>query len=240
MDSISITDIGSRRKVNQDYVFSSLSPIGKLPNLFIVADGMGGHKAGDFASKYSVKTFIENIKKSSRELPVEIITKALEDTNQALIKEAQGNQDLDGMGTTFVVATIIDQYMYVANIGDSRLYIINDKIKQITQDHSLVEEMVKEGKIDREDARVHPNKNVITRALGVHNKIVPDFFELNLLKGDTILMCSDGLTNMLEDQEIMEIIKNNSNRLELASKDLVDKANQRGGKDNISVIIVKL
>ena len=226
--------------MNQDYVFSSLSPIGKLPNLFIVADGMGGHKAGDFASKYSVKTFIENIKKSSRELPVEIITKALEDTNQALIKEAQGNQDLDGMGTTFVVATIIDQYMYVANIGDSRLYIINDKIKQITQDHSLVEEMVKEGKIDREDARVHPNKNVITRALGVHNKIVPDFFELNLLKGDTILMCSDGLTNMLEDQEIMEIIKNNSNRLELASKDLVDKANQRGGKDNISVIIVKL
>ena len=240
MDSISITDIGSRRKVNQDYVFSSLSPIGKLPNLFIVADGMGGHKAGDFASKYSVKTFIENIKKSSRELPVEIITKALEDTNESLIEEAQGNQDLDGMGTTFVVATVIDGYMYVANIGDSRLYIINDKIKQITQDHSLVEEMVKEGKIDREDARVHPNKNVITRALGVHNKIVPDFFELNLLKGDTILMCSDGLTNMLEDQEIMEIIKNNSNRLELASKDLVDKANQRGGKDNISVIIVKL
>lgn len=240
MDSISITDIGLNRKVNQDYVFSSVSPIGKLPNLFIVADGMGGHKAGDFASKYSVKKFIENIKKSSRELPIEMIRKALEDTNESLMEEAQGNQDLDGMGTTFVVATIIDGYMYVANIGDSRLYTINDKIRQVTQDHSLVEEMVKEGKIDREDARVHPNKNVITRALGVHNKVVADFFELNLLKGDIVLMCSDGLTNMLEDQEIMEIIKNNSNRLELASKDLVDKANQRGGKDNISVIIVKL
>jgi PPM family protein phosphatase len=240
LDSISITDIGLKRQINQDFVYCTEKPVGKLPNLFIVADGMGGHKAGDFASKFSVEVFIKKIKESQRDLPIEIIREALELTNELLHVKAHENSDLNGMGTTFVAATIYDKHLYVANIGDSRLYIINNHIKQITKDHSFVEEMVKKGKIDPSDARFHPNKNIITRALGVYDEVTPDFFELNLEKGDIVLMCSDGLSNMLEDKEIMEIVNNYQDKLGMASKELVDKANQRGGKDNISVIIVKL
>ncbi len=240
MESISITNIGLKRKTNQDFVFISEEPVGKLDNLFIVADGMGGHNAGDFASKYSVDKFVDHVKANTSDIPISIIRDAIEATNEAILEKTKHNEELKGMGTTFVVATIFGEHLYVANVGDSRLYIIDEGIRQITKDHSLVQEMIETGKLDQDDVRTHPNKNVITRAIGADKRIVVDFFEVNLQKGSIILMCSDGLTNMLKDEEIMNIVVNNNDRLDVAIESLVDRANEQGGKDNISIIIVKL
>ncbi len=240
MKSFSITDVGEKRQINQDYIFCEENSIGGLPNLFIVADGMGGHNAGDYASRFCVEVFTEQIRKNEQKTPVGMIEEALQYTNDLLIEQARDNNGLEGMGTTFVAATIIDSVMYVANVGDSRLYVIGDGIKQITEDHSLVEEMVKTGEIARQDMRFHPNKNIITRALGANTKVVTDYFEINLKEDDTVLICSDGLTNMLDDQEIMKIVKQYPEDLEKAAKTLVQRANENGGKDNISIVIVKL
>ncbi|MHB8128672.1 MAG: Stp1/IreP family PP2C-type Ser/Thr phosphatase [Mobilitalea sp.] len=239
MKAFSITDIGERRRINQDYVFCSQNTIGKLPNLFIVADGMGGHNAGDYASRFCVEFFKHKIEESDLISPIALIEAAITETNDILISKAQEQTELEGMGTTFVVATIFDLVMYVANIGDSRLYVIGKEMKQITEDHSLVEAMVKTGELDRNEARVHPNKNIITRALGANTYVEPDFFEVNLEEGDTVLMCSDGLTNMLEDETIERIIRENDN-LETAAETLVKCANQNGGKDNIAINIIKV
>jgi protein phosphatase len=240
LKAFSITDIGERRKVNQDYVFCEENAIGKLPNLFIVADGMGGHNAGDYASRFCVESFTQRIKESEHASPIAMIEKAIKETNEILHSKAQEQIELEGMGTTFVAATIFDKEMFVANIGDSRLYVIGKEMKQITEDHSLVEAMVKTGELDRDEARVHPNKNIITRALGANATVEPDFFEVNLEENDIVLMCSDGLTNMLDDRTIERIIRENSDQLETAAETLVRYANQNGGKDNIAIIIIKV
>lgn len=239
MESFAITDIGLKRKMNQDFVFCEQNLIGSLPNLFIVADGMGGHKAGDFASRFSVENVVEYIRNSKITSPIRLFEEAIKETNALLLKEAKENQSLEGMGTTFVIATIVDEIMYVANIGDSRLYIIHDDIKQITRDHSLVEEMVKNGEINKSEARFHPNKNIITRALGASGEATPDFFEVALKKDDIILMCSDGLSNMIDDAEIFEIVTSRKDKINSAVRALVEKANEYGGKDNITAIVVK-
>jgi protein phosphatase len=239
LKAFSITDIGERRRINQDYVFCSENTIGKLPNLFIVADGMGGHNAGDYASRFCVEFFTQRIKDSEIISPIASIEAAIKETNDILLSQAQEKIELEGMGTTFVVATIFDKEMYVANVGDSRLYVIGKEMKQITEDHSLVEAMVKTGELNRCEARVHPNKNIITRAIGANQSVEPDFFEVNLEEGDTVLMCSDGLTNMLEDETIERIIRENDNP-ETAAETLVKCANQNGGKDNIAIIIIKV
>ena len=239
MKAFSITDIGERRRINQDYVFCSEDAIGILPNLFIVADGMGGHNAGDYASRFCVDFFRHKVEASDMESPVSMIKVAIMETNDALREEALEQSELEGMGTTFVVATIFDKEMYVANIGDSRLYVIGKEMKQVTEDHSLVEAMVKTGELNRSEARVHPNKNIITRALGANAEVEPDFFEVKLEEGDTVLMCSDGLTNMLEDETIERIIRENDD-LETTAATLVKHANQNGGKDNIAIIIIKI
>ena len=239
MIAYSITDIGERRKINQDYVYCCDTKIGSLPNLFIVADGMGGHNAGDYASRFCVEFFTDRIKESSHTLPISAIETALKETNEALRQKAEEQIDYEGMGTTFVVATILDKKMYVANIGDSRLYVIRKEMKQITEDHSLVEAMVRTGKLDREEARQHPNKNIITKALGANAEVEPDFFEVELEEGDTVLMCSDGLTNMLEDEHIIEIIREYKDP-QAAADTLVKAANNNGGIDNISIILIKI
>ena len=138
---------------------------------------MGGHNAGDYASRFSVEYFKQRIEESEMELPVSSIEAALKETNSSLRTIADEKVELEGMGTTFVVATILDQEMYVANVGDSRLYVIGKEMKQITEDHSLVEAMVRTGELDRDQARIHPIKNIITRALGANEKLEPDFFE---------------------------------------------------------------
>lgn len=239
MKAFSITDIGERRRINQDYVFCSETAVGKLPNLFIVADGMGGHNAGDYASRFCVEFFKQKIEDSSIDLPIASIEEALKETNDMLRSKAQEKVELEGMGTTFVAATIFNKEMYIANVGDSRLYVIGKEMKQITEDHSLVEAMVRTGELNRSEARVHPNKNIITKAVGVNEILEPDFFEMSLEDGDTVLMCSDGLTNMLEDETIEQIIRENDN-LETTAEILVKRANQNGGKDNIAVIIIKV
>ncbi len=239
LKTFSITDIGRTRKLNQDFVYTSEMPLGNLPNVFIVADGMGGHNAGDYASKVTVETIIREIEASFEKNPIKIFGKAIEVANEMIRKKAKEDAELEGMGTTVVVATCMGKYLQIANVGDSRLYIIRDKeIKQITKDHSLVEEMVRMGGIGREEARNHPDKNIITRAIGAGDNVEPDFFAEELTEGDVILMCSDGLTNMLEDEEIRMILSGARDIVEKA-QDLVQAANANGGKDNISVILIE-
>ncbi|NLK99704.1 MAG: Stp1/IreP family PP2C-type Ser/Thr phosphatase [Clostridiales bacterium] len=240
MKAFSITDIGEKRRINQDYVFCEVNAIGNLPNLFIVADGMGGHNAGDYASRFCVEFITENIRNSDIESPIALIEEAIKDTNKQLYEKSKQQIDYEGMGTTLVVATIYDNDMYVANIGDSRLYVIGKEIRQITEDHSLVQAMVKTGELDRDEAKAHPNKNIITRALGTNETAQPDFFEVELAEDDIVLMCSDGLTNMLNDETIEQIIKENADDPKIAAETLVKQANENGGKDNITVIIVKV
>ena len=160
-------------------------------------------------------------------------------TNSLLLTEAQADPAKNGMGTTIVAATVIGNTLYAANVGDSRLYVINQEdITQITRDHSLVEEMVRLGEVRKEDAKDHPDKNIITRAVGVVPELSVDFFEVELKPGDTVLMCSDGLTNMIEDEEIKKIVLGQRDIVEKAEK-LIDTANGNGGKDNITVVLIE-
>ena len=242
LETYSATDIGRKRQLNQDYVFSSAKPLGNMPNLFIVADGMGGHNAGDYASKCTTETVVSEIQNSFEKNPTIIIKKAIKTANAKIRKEASEHENLFGMGTTLVTATIIGKYLQVSNIGDSRLYLLNkDGLRQITEDHSLVEEMIRLGGLSREDARLHPDKNIITRAIGAKDEVEADFFTEELEAGDIVLMCSDGLTNMLEDKEI-EAILLNPEKEELIQKGdaLIKAANENGGKDNIAVVLVRL
>ena len=237
----SVTDIGRIRKINQDYVFTSEVPIGALPNLFIVADGMGGHKAGEYASKCAVETIVGEANLSTERNAVRAISKAVRVANRRIRKKALSDDNYFGMGTTLVVATIDDNGLTVANVGDSRLYVIReDEINQITIDHSLVEEMVQMGELERKKARNHPDKNIITRAIGVMDEVDVDFFEVDeVVAGDIILMCSDGLSNMLEDTEILGIIQSGGSLSDRAKR-LVAAANMNGGRDNIAVVLVEL
>jgi len=237
LKTFSITDIGRRRKVNQDYVYTSEEPVGNLPNLFIVADGMGGHNAGDFAAKLAVETMLKEIEASTEQNTKVVFGRAISAANECVHRMAGENPELEGMGTTVVAATCIGNYLKVANVGDSRLYVVNKEIKQITVDYSLVEEMVRMGGLDRANARNHPDKNIITRAVGVSAGVEADFFTVELKEGDTVLMCSDGLTNMLEDEEIRMLLDGARDMVEKA-QELVRAANENGGRDNISVILI--
>lgn len=239
MNTFSITDIGKKRQMNQDFVYCREDRIGMFPNLFIVADGMGGHNAGDFASRFAVEEFVGQVQGSTRKTIISSMEDAIRQTNRRLMEQAAANADLHGMGTTFVAATILDKELYVANIGDSRLYIIKkDSIFQVTQDHSLVEEMIRRGELGRDEARFHPNKNVITRALGANVDIMADYFEITLLPDDIVLMCSDGLSNMMDDAEMMSVVNADRDDLEKAGMRLLMLANEYGGKDNISILLV--
>ncbi|MCI9387222.1 MAG: Stp1/IreP family PP2C-type Ser/Thr phosphatase [Lachnospiraceae bacterium] len=235
----SITDVGRRREINEDYLFTSDEPVGNLPNLFIVADGMGGHNAGDYASKHAVERAVMSIRDFTDEYDAEnILQKAIDDANTHINRVSRQNSSLKGMGTTFVAATFEDNHVTVANVGDSRLYVVNDFITQITKDHSLVEEMVDMGGIDREAARKHPDKNIITRAVGVKEYVLVDFFDVHIGRKEKLLLCTDGLTNMLKDEEIHKIIVGSSS-LEDAGRRLIEAANENGGRDNIAVVLVE-
>lgn len=237
--SYALTDIGQKRQLNQDYIYHSETPVGNLPNVFIVADGMGGHNAGDYASRLAVETVVEEIGASFEKNAVKILNNAIRRANEQLRKRAREDKALSGMGTTIVAATCIGRYLEVANVGDSRLYVISDEIRQITEDHSLVEEMVRMGGLDKETARNHPDKNIITRAVGARRDVEVDFFNVELQTGDLVLLCSDGLTNMVDDEMICRILKGDGN-LEDRVEELMKTANENGGKDNISVIVIEL
>lgn len=237
MKTFSITDIGLHRKTNQDYFYTSEMPVGNLPNLFIVADGMGGHNAGEYASKHAVDTIVAVAEQSGEAEPAAILEEAIREANRELLKKAAEDESMRGMGTTIVAATIAGTSLCVANVGDSRLYLVNEEINQITRDHSLVEEMVRLGEMDKEAARSHPDKNIITRAVGAAEEIEIDFFEAELDAADEILLCSDGLTNMVEDEDIRRLIKGQRDAAEKAER-LIGTANRNGGRDNITVVVI--
>lgn len=238
LKTFSLTDIGKKRTMNQDFVYSCEEPIGNLDNLFIVADGMGGHNGGGFASSYTVEVMTEVIKKSDEVLPRKIFEEAISKANEAIRKKASENPELSGMGTTVVAATCQGDCLQVANVGDSRLYVIDSEIRQITKDHSYVEEMIRMGQLDRESARTHPKKNIITRAIGAEDEVHADYFTVKLSPGSIVLMCSDGLTNMLDDEEIRMILNGQRDIVEKA-EELINAANDNGGKDNIAVILIE-
>ena len=237
--TVSVTDIGLKRKLNQDYVFTSDSEIGNLPNLYLVADGMGGHKAGGYASKYAIESIVEEISSKKETDTFSALNRAITEANTRIRIKAAEDESMTGMGTTLVAAVVENEILKVANIGDSRLYLIHDDIKQITVDHSYVEEMVRMGGLNREEARNHEKKNIITRAIGAEPYVKADFFEVKLQKGDLILMCTDGVSNMLTDEEILQILKEEVSE-ENRVAHLVQAANEHGGRDNMGIILISL
>jgi protein phosphatase len=238
MKTFSKTDVGVVREVNQDYVSVAPGPIGNMPNLLVVADGMGGHQAGDYASRQAVETVMHEVRTSGETEPEAMLRQAITVANAKLFDDAAKDENLKGMGTTLIVATVIDKTLYFANVGDSRLYLVNEEIKQLSKDHSLVQEMVRLGGINPEEAKHHPDKNIITRAVGAREKVEIDFYEYRLKKGDIIMMCTDGLTNMVEDEEILHTMKSSRDLVEMVER-LIERAKENGGSDNIGVVVAE-
>ncbi len=239
MFAFTLSDVGLRRSSNQDRVYASTEPAGSLSNLFILADGMGGHKAGDTASTMAVEGLIDFFGKEFPNKDIHgILKEGVKEVNHEMYLASQEDESLNGMGSTLVVATIKDNVLYVANIGDSRLYLLrDDEMEQITKDNSYVEEMVAAGMIRRDSRDYREKKNFITRALGVEETVSPDLYALKLMAGDRIIICSDGLSNMVDEFE-MEYIIDSEETLKLQARGLIEAANRNGGKDNISVILI--
>lgn len=238
MKAIALTDQGLVRPNNEDTIYCSVTKVGRFPNLFVVADGMGGANAGEYASSFSIKSLIANIQKNKKKSgALEVMREAIENLNADLYKDSCKNAAHKGCGTTLVTAIIEDKTLYVSNVGDSRLYVIGDKITQITRDHSYVEEMIKQGRMVRGSEDYKSKKNIITRAIGISSKVLIDFFEEELKGDETVLLCTDGLSDMMDDEMIFDIVKN-SGTLEGAAKKLIEAANEHGGNDNVSVILI--
>ena len=242
-----LTDIGKSRPVNQDLVFCSTEPVGVLPNLFVVADGMGGHKAGDLASSEAVRSFVDYIEDHSTEADdiVVLMKTSLALANRYVYYLSKESDDYQGMGTTFVAATIVGHKLYCINVGDSRLYTVNRPgerpmtLERVTEDHSIVEMLLKEGIINEEQARNHPQKNMVTRAVGIDEKVEIDDFCVDTTDLTKVLICSDGLTNMVTDIAILNILTSGRSVEETAAV-LIDRANENGGRDNISAVVIDL
>lgn len=240
MEVFAKTDIGKERKLNEDFFY--IAEKDSKIRLYIIADGMGGYNGGEVASKVAVESVKKYIytnfeeKKGSREGLIELINSAIKYANSEVFNLASENQDLKGMGTTLDICLIYNSKMYVGHIGDSRVYRIRkDFMRRITKDHSYVQTLIDDGSITKEEAQYHPKKNMITKALGCEEKVEPDIYVKTFLLNDVLLMCTDGLTNMLKEYETYSIIKENPKD---AADLLVAKANENGGLDNITVIVI--
>ena len=233
------TDVGKVRKMNQDYYY-----ISEDETLYILADGMGGYTGGEIASKLAtiaaVKYINEHFNKNNdyeKEEILEIIYNAIEYANKEVYKKAQSNEELDQMGTTIEVCLIYRNRAYLGHVGDSRIYRIRKGImRKITTDHSYVQTLVEDGTITKEEAEHHPKKNMLVKAMGCEGNVNADVMVKGFQKDDIILICSDGLTNMISEEEILSIINNDT---EKAADILINKANENGGLDNITLIIIK-
>lgn len=212
--------------------------MGAFPNLCILADGMGGHKGGDFASRYLTETIVGFISRTRTNDLVKVLRNAIKMSNRLIYEKSHSEPELQGMGSTLVAAVIEDGILTVANVGDSRLYLIRDGITQVTRDHSFVEEQVRLGKMERDSEEYLKNKKFITRAVGIDENVEADYFEVELEQNDQILICSDGLTNMVDDDTILEIVSGHGSLL-YKVRTLIDTANENGGYDNIAVILIK-
>lgn len=240
MNAYSVSHAGINRKVNQDSVLCLTSPVGDLPNLFIVADGMGGYNGGDVASGYTIDNIQSYLDRHRGGSLITTLHEAISDTNSGLRQKAKENPELTGCGTTLVLATIIGGTLHVANIGDSRLYLVHEGvIRQITEDHSLVEAMVKKGELERSQARFNPHKNMITRALGSEPVVEADFFEVEVKQGDRVLLCSDGVSNMMDDSAIQGIM-NDDHDPEKACRILTETARANGGRDDMTAVVINI
>ena len=235
------SDVGKVREMNQDYYYisNSLDEV----QLYILADGMGGYNGGEIASKIAVETaknYIENNFKEiekDRDSIIQLLGSSMEYANMVVYEKSQEKPELHGMGTTLEIGLIYNNKVYIGHIGDSRIYRIRKEfIRKLTQDHSYVQKLVKEGKITKEQAEVHPQKNMLTRALGCNAFVEPDVMVKGFLKDDILVMCSDGLTNMVKTEIIYQEASKN---IEQAPKELVRIANENGGKDNVTVVIIK-
>ena len=245
MYAIGRVDIGRKRSRNEDAIFISQTSIGILPNLYIVADGMGGHKAGVIASNLAIESFCEYIKTHgqmsvrTREDVSILLKMGIRHANHIVYEKSKESDEYSGMGTTFTVATVIDDILYLAHVGDTRLYLINQtQIHQATTDHSLVQEMLEQGYISRNELQEHPQRHIITRAVGTYAKVKVDTLMYDINKVEYVLLCSDGLTAMLSEKEMHQIILEENN-IENTVNRLIDTANANGGIDNIAVIIAK-
>ena len=232
------TDIGAARHSNQDTFF--IENLSDDTILAIVCDGMGGAKAGNIASENAVTMISDYVFKSySPKMNAfaisDLLKNAVVSANIEIYQLAAKNDMLKGMGTTVVAALIRGNDVVVCHVGDSRAYVMNDELSQITRDHSVVQSLVESGKLTPEEAMVHPEKNVITKALGVEADIMPDCCEFTIRDNDKILLCTDGLTNFVEPKDISQILKNNN--VQDAAVALIDKANSNGGGDNITVVV---
>lgn len=235
MKAVAYSDVGKLRKVNEDRFFYTTRKIGDLDNLFILCDGMGGENAGDCASQMAIEYIKKSIELNKGEI-ISLFKLAIEESNNKILELATLDKDKSGMGTTLVLATIKDNVLYFASIGDSRLYIIDDSITQASKDHTLAEELLSKNIVEKYTKEYNENKHILTRALGTIKDIKADFFEVSLKDEMKILICSDGLSNMLDDIEISKSIQNTTEKN--MAKELIDKANENGGKDNISAIVI--
>lgn len=239
MQIFSKTDRGRVRTDNQDAYFAGKITDGSV--FAVVCDGMGGANAGNVASELAVRHISEYVIRSYRDGmdmtdTEKTLKNAIVSANISLYDKAVNNAELAGMGTTAVAAFVKDGTAVIAHVGDSRIYLVNGEIKQLTRDHSVVQSLIESGKITPEDAKVHPRKNVITRALGAEENVAVDSDCLNLSNGDTLLLCSDGLTNFLDDKDILRVFQNND--ISAVAERLVETANENGGGDNITVVTV--
>jgi len=238
------TDQGKVRSSNQDRkrIDDSLSDM----VILAVADGMGGHAGGEIASQLAINSFFKELKRSlkNKKIEPELVHKELENavrkSNSAVFNKSNANSNLRGMGTTLTVAVILDGIAIFANVGDSRGYLVsNTKIQQITKDHSFVEELITKGKLSKEEAQNHPNRNIITRSIGTNADVSVDIFRKELNLGDIIFLCSDGLYPLVSDSEIEESL-NSKESIKKICESLIKQANTNGGPDNITVAIGKV
>ncbi|MDR1641528.1 MAG: Stp1/IreP family PP2C-type Ser/Thr phosphatase [Clostridiales bacterium] len=241
MDAFGLTDTGRARDHNEDAIFTSADPVGILPSLFIVSDGMGGHNAGEVASAKAIEFFCEAaIEGSPNESIHEFMKEAALGTNNKVFIESQKDESLSGMGATFTAASVSGLRVSVCHIGDSRLYVATEKgLRLMTEDHSYVWQLVKARIITAQEAENHPDKNLLTRVLGAVPDEEIDSFEFEAEEGSILLLCSDGLTNMLDDLEIFALAMG-PGTLEERASGLIEAANRHGGQDNISAVLVDL
>jgi serine/threonine protein phosphatase PrpC len=228
------TDVGAVRKNNQDSFL-----VDKNNKYCIVADGMGGHNAGEVASSMAAqeagKFLSDNIPKSLHSA-VDMVYDAIRCANNKVFKAARLNFDYSGMGTTMVMAYFYDERIILANVGDSRAYLVRNKsIRQITKDHSMVERLVDEGTITREQAKNHPQKNMITRAIGTDREVQADMYMMSVVENDILLLCSDGLSNEIDEEDICRMLSDGAD-----ADALIKTAKENGGRDNITAIIIRM
>ncbi len=239
-----VSDVGNVRSVNEDFGAAQILGSGKDEvGIFAIADGMGGHNKGEVASRIAVENVMEYLKGKVESaendidsIVVENLIKSYESSNDMILKEAQKSEAFHGMGTTLTVAVIAKGKMYVGNVGDSRCYLFSEKkLHRVTNDNSLVQEMVLKGLITEEEARRHPQRNIITRAVGLDKPLKVDVYERDVIKGDHILLTTDGLTNMVAHDEMQEVILNFEN-IDQSCEELLSRAKDSGGDDNISLV----